>query len=131
MKSNLDEALGAAPELATLYALARRRRSARDRAQEEFAEGTHVDSEEEAPTEPMRLAAADLVAARFVGAGIELDWEGNSVCLRAGPAGLALRDGSALVPLVVGARVMVSSVMPGDEIVLVDRRGRTSRLRRV
>lgn len=118
----LDDALLGHPQLAELFALARRRRAARELAEEEFTSGKYAD-EAEPEEDVARLAAADVEAARFADGEIELDWRDGAVTLRRGPSGLALRVDGRLLPLALGVTVPVGGALP-SELVVVDARGR-------
>ena len=125
----LDDALARDTFLSGLATRARRRRAALERADEEFAEGTHVaDEADEAAT--VRLAAADRVEARYANDAVVVDLRDGLATLVRGPAGLALRGPGGTVPLAQAHPVSTGIEGLPATLSLVDARGRAVVLRR-
>lgn len=120
--SLLDQALAAQPVLLSLATVARRRRAARERAAEEFEDGTYV-VEDVGEDEPMQLAAADVRVASFGNGSIRVELQSGIATLREGPGGLALRVGRTLVPLQRDIGAEIGLTLLPQSVVVVDARG--------
>jgi hypothetical protein len=118
--------------LDALVAAARRRRAARELAEEEFEAGTYADVDDE-DEELVRLAAGpEVPTSRSYRAGavvVELVARGGLVVARqvSGAAGITLVVGEARVPLGAEEVGYPADAMP-DQLLALDARGRWVRL---